>query len=428
MIKKMNKCLILTLFSAQRAHGFNFLHTTSSMKSIHHHKHFIETTGFISHKTHTALNAPNTRLYQSLVEEKTSVISDADNIYMRKAIEAASNGLGNTFPNPAVGCVLVSGDDEIIGVGFHPKAGYPHAEVFALFEACGYVDSGVDAAKSVVKFTKNSINERDEVMETVDDLLQTYSSENGAQTLFENRLTEKDVTAYVTLEPCCHFGKTPPCAYTFVQAGVKRVVVGFRDPNPKVDGGGFKVLEDSGIPVDLMIANERKASSKAEAKNAQDCANIVSSFVKRIAPRTESEGADILDYDSYMNGAKRSILRSAAGRRKNDNSMVEFAWPSSGAFVDAKDANVDLEEAVANMNIDHSWMEAVDNALWSHELILLRLTNAVQKKKGAKILGERIAKELNAHVAQVVGHTALLYRPARPPLLSLEPVEEDIES
>ena len=59
----------------------------------------------------------------------------------------------------------------------------------------------------------------------------------------------------------------------------------------------------------------------------------------------------------------------------------------------AKDANVDLEEAVANMNIDHSWMEAVDNALWSHELILLRLTNAVQKKKGAKILGERIAKD-----------------------------------
>ena len=132
MIKKMNKCLILTLFSAQRAYGFNSLHTTSSMKSIHHHKHFIE-TGFIYRKTHTALNAPTTRLYQSLVEEKSSVISDADNIYMRKAIEAASNGLGNTFPNPAVGCVLVSGDDDIIGVGFHPKAGYPHAEVCLLY-------------------------------------------------------------------------------------------------------------------------------------------------------------------------------------------------------------------------------------------------------------------------------------------------------
>mmetsp|Transcript_17459 Transcript_17459/g.25460 ORF Transcript_17459/g.25460 Transcript_17459/m.25460 type:complete len:118 (-) Transcript_17459:407-760(-) len=71
----------------------------------------------------------------------TRTISPDDNRYMKQAIDAASRGVGNTFPNPAVGCVLVSknkdqGEDEVLGVGFHPKAGYPHAEVFALFEAC----------------------------------------------------------------------------------------------------------------------------------------------------------------------------------------------------------------------------------------------------------------------------------------------------
>ena len=85
---------------------------------------------------------------------------------MNLALEAAQKGVGNTYPNPAVGCVLVNNqrstdtndddcDDEIIGIGFHPKAGYPHAEIFALFEACGYVSSGVEAAKTVVENTSH---------------------------------------------------------------------------------------------------------------------------------------------------------------------------------------------------------------------------------------------------------------------------------
>jgi diaminohydroxyphosphoribosylaminopyrimidine deaminase/5-amino-6-(5-phosphoribosylamino)uracil reductase len=337
---------------------------------------------------------------------------------MKKAIEAASIGVGNTYPNPAVGCVLVS-SDEVIGVGAHPKAGYPHAEVFALFEACGYVESGVEAATTVVNSTKKANSDDTPDISKVDELMAVYSSTDGAKELFKGKLSDKDVTAYVTLEPCCHYGKTPPCAFSLVQAGVKRVVVGFRDPNPRVDGGGVTLLQNEGIHVDLMLKDESEAESKEEAENAKACSDIVSAFVKRISPRTEEDGMALVDYDESMNGAKRRQLRSIAGRKKKDGSMMEFYWPAYSDSVDASDDSIDLEEAIGELSFDHRWMETIDGALWEHEIILLRLTNAVQKKKGAKILGERIAEELNAHVAQVVGHTALLYRPGRPPVLDL---------
>ena len=336
-------------------------------------------------------------------------ITSTDNSFMSKAIQAASFGVGNTYPNPAVGCVLVSSNQEVIGVGFHPKAGYPHAEIFALFEACGYVESGVDAAKAIVQHTKSGGQidaDLSEDVATVNELFETYSSEGGAAKLFKGKLVDKDVTAYVTLEPCCHYGKTPPCALAFIQAGVSRVVVGFRDPNPKVDGGGVTVLENEGITVDVITKNKA-------------CANIISAFVKRISPQTQENGIDPADYNVSMSGAKRMILRKLAGWKKMEGSMVEFTWPNSSSTVDAKDKTVDMEEVIGGLELPHAWMEAIDGALWDHEIILLRLSNAIQKKKGAKILGERIAEELNAHVAQVVGHTVLLYRPGKPPVLDL---------
>ena len=80
---------------------------------------------------------------------------------MNMAIEHAKNGLGRTFPNPAVGCVLVRQDThEIVGAGFHPQAGFPHAEVFALLEAGGHVDSGVAAAMSIVVDDSNTHGRR----------------------------------------------------------------------------------------------------------------------------------------------------------------------------------------------------------------------------------------------------------------------------
>lgn len=124
-----------------------------------------------------------------------------DEWYMQRAIELAQQGQYSTKPNPNVGCVIVK-NNQIIGEGFHPQAGQPHAEVFALRQA------GEDA--------------------------------EGA-------------TAYVTLEPCAHYGRTPPCANALVAAKVSRVVMASLDPNPLVAGKGQAILEHAGISTTVGI-------------------------------------------------------------------------------------------------------------------------------------------------------------------------------
>ena len=118
-----------------------------------------------------------------------------DHHHMVRALELARRGLYSTPPNPAVGCVLVRWG-QVVGEGYHLRAGEPHAEIVALQEA------GIAARGS---------------------------------------------TAYVTLEPCSHHGRTPPCADALIAAGVRRVVVAMRDPNPRVDGSGLARLEAAGI-------------------------------------------------------------------------------------------------------------------------------------------------------------------------------------
>ena len=120
-----------------------------------------------------------------------------DERFMRTAIGLARRGHGNVFPNPSVGCVIVR-DNRIVGRGWTQPGGRPHAETEALARA------GTQAA--------------------------------GA-------------TAYVTLEPCAHHGRTPPCAEALIAAGVARVVIGARDPDPRVNGGGIDLLEKAGIAV-----------------------------------------------------------------------------------------------------------------------------------------------------------------------------------
>ncbi len=123
-----------------------------------------------------------------------------DDAWMARALELAARGLFTTTPNPRVGCVLVR-EGRVLGEGFHAVAGGPHAEAAALAAAAA---AGNDPA--------------------------------GA-------------TAYVTLEPCSHFGRTPPCADALVAAGVTRVVAAMEDPNPKVAGSGFARLRAAGISV-----------------------------------------------------------------------------------------------------------------------------------------------------------------------------------
>jgi diaminohydroxyphosphoribosylaminopyrimidine deaminase/5-amino-6-(5-phosphoribosylamino)uracil reductase len=123
--------------------------------------------------------------------------SAVDLAMMARALQLAERGTYTTKPNPMVGCVIARGDT-VVGEGWHVRAGEPHAEVFALREA-GELARGA--------------------------------------------------TAYVTLEPCAHFGRTPPCADALVQAGITRVVAALRDPFNAVDGRGFTKLEAAGIEV-----------------------------------------------------------------------------------------------------------------------------------------------------------------------------------
>ncbi|PHM71914.1 bifunctional diaminohydroxyphosphoribosylaminopyrimidine deaminase/5-amino-6-(5-phosphoribosylamino)uracil reductase RibD [Xenorhabdus sp. KJ12.1] len=128
-----------------------------------------------------------------------------DETYMSRALELAYQGRFTTSPNPNVGCVIVK-DDQIVGEGFHLRAGEPHAEVHALRMA------GEKA---------------------------------------------KGATAYVTLEPCSHHGKTPPCSDALIAAGISRVVVAMQDPNPQVAGRGLYKLQQAGIAVEHGLMMEQ---------------------------------------------------------------------------------------------------------------------------------------------------------------------------
>jgi len=394
----------------------------------------------------------------------SSKLMEDDVEYLQQAVECAKLGYGRTFPNPAVGCVLVatttttttSSENEnesatlsssasssaavVIGKGFHPKAGYPHAEIFALLEASGHVDDGVRAALSVLVDGEDATDGGDgdsALRRRVRDLTDLYASTNGARSLFEGSLSRRygtgttKVTAYVTLEPCCHYGKTPPCATSLALAEVSRVVVGFRDPNPRVDGGGVSVLRQAGIVVDM--ANDGDGSDdddrdeelrRRQAEVHWNCSDLVVDFCKRITPREE----DTETY-GYVTGAMRSALRGLANRYKQQGKLAQVSWggqsPSAGAGDGDDDDDNNIEEAVDSIQLVPEWMEHVDGLLWRHELVLLRLSKAVDKKKHAKRLGQRIARELQAHVAQTVGHTVLLYRPGVPPVLDLQQLVED---
>src|SRR6185295_4797050 len=133
--------------------------------------------------------------------------------YLEEALDLAAQGLGRVSPNPAVGAVIVH-DDIVVGRGFHTWAGVKHAEVLALEEA------GEKA---------------------------------------------RGATLYVTLEPCSHQGRTPPCVETIIAAGIRKVVAAMEDPNPLVRGGGFAQLRRAGVEVEMDAQGGHRASQINEA-------------------------------------------------------------------------------------------------------------------------------------------------------------------
>ena len=181
------------------------------------------------------------------------MFTEHDSRWMAQALRLAEQGLYGTSPNPRVGCVLVAGED-IVGSGWHQRAGEPHAEVHALREAGG---------------------------------------------------AARGATAYVTLEPCSHHGRTPPCAEALIEAGVARVVVAVQDPNPQVAGEGIEKLRAAGIVVEsgLMEAEARELNAGFFARMTRGTPWLRSKIAMSLDGRT-----------ALANGVSQWITGEAARR------------------------------------------------------------------------------------------------------------------
>lgn len=183
-----------------------------------------------------------------------------DNRYMRRALALARRGWGQTSPNPMVGAVVVR-DGVIVGQGYHVRYGLDHAETVALREA-------------------------------------------GERAL--------GATVYVTLEPCTHFGQTPPCVDSLIVAGVKRVVVAVRDPNP-VAGGGIEKLRAAGIEVDIGV--ESDATSELVAPFLHSFRSARPWVTLKLAVSLDAALADATGRSKWITGpvARRAAHRLRAG-------------------------------------------------------------------------------------------------------------------
>ncbi len=211
--------------------------------------------------------------------------------YMQHAIRLAQKGLYTTDPNPAVGCVIVK-HDKIIGEGWHRRAGEAHAEVNALNQAGGQA---------------------------------------------------KGATVFVTLEPCSHTGRTPPCANALIDAGVGKVIVAMRDPNPLVAGEGLKKLEDAGIAVESGLLE----SAAAELNPG---------FIKRMEagrPFVRVKLAMSLDGRTAMASGESQWISSEASRNDVQRLRAESSAILTGiTTVLADDPSMNVRISAAELKVD----------------------------------------------------------------------------
>jgi diaminohydroxyphosphoribosylaminopyrimidine deaminase/5-amino-6-(5-phosphoribosylamino)uracil reductase len=214
-----------------------------------------------------------------------------DHAFMAAALRLAERGVYSTHPNPNVGCVIVK-DGTVVGEGWHRRAGGPHAEVFALKQAG-------DRAR-------------------------------GA-------------TAYLTLEPCSHHGRTPPCAEALVEAAVSRVVVAMQDPNPLVAGKGLQRLRDAGVEVELGLLEAQAASLNA---------GFVSRM-QRARPWVRLKLAASLDGRTAMASGESRWISGAAARRD-----VQYLRARSSAIVTGIDT-VLADDPSLNVRLDPHDLQGV---------------------------------------------------------------------
>lgn len=275
------------------------------------------------------------------MSELDQSVIQQDQVWMQRAIALAQQGQYSTRPNPNVGCVIVQ-NGQLVGEGFHPQAGQPHAEVFALRQA--------------------------------------GESARGA-------------TAYVTLEPCAHYGRTPPCAKGLVEAGIQKVIVACSDPNPLVAGKGVEILRQAGIKVEVGIC-------EAQAKQL----NL--GFLKAMAtgmPYVRLKIASSLDGRTAMASGESKWITGVEARQD-----VQHWRAISGAVITG------IETVLAD-----------DCQLNVRQLMDANVEHIVQPKR--VILDRQGRLPLDAQILQVPD-TVMVMGPFRTELARLGVIQLDIQS
>lgn len=228
--------------------------------------------------------------------------SATDHLHMAHALRLARGGLYTTHPNPRVGCVIVR-DGQVVGEGWHERAGQPHAEINALSVA-GDLARGADV--------------------------------------------------YVTLEPCSHFGRTPPCADALVKAGVARVIAAMQDPNPEVAGRGLERLRQAGIKTSVGLL-----ATEAQALNP----GFISSMTRK-RPFVRIKMAMSLDGRTAMASGESVWITGAAARRD-----VQFWRAQAGALLTGIDT-VLMDKPALNVRLSAEQL-AINPPLRQPERIIL---------------------------------------------------------
>lgn len=260
----------------------------------------------------------------------SAVFNEADHRYMARALKLAQKGLYTTDPNPRVGCVIVR-NDQVVGEGFHLRAGEPHAEIHAL----------------------NAAGEH-----------------------------AKGATAYVTLEPCSHTGRTGPCAVALLEARVARVVIAMQDPNPQVSGRGIRLLEEAGIEVAVGLLE-----SEARALNPGFIARMT-----RQRPFVRLKMAMSLDGRTAMGSGESQWITGPEAR-----AQVQRLRARSSAIL----------SGVESIIMDDSRL-----TLRADQLQLANAAEAVQRQPLRVILDTRLRLPLAAACLSEPGRTLVITTPA----------------
>lgn len=232
------------------------------------------------------------------------MIGAADHQFMAQALRLAEHGLYTTDPNPRVGCVLVK-NNQVIAEGWHQRAGGPHAEIVALNVLHGQA---------------------------------------------------KDVAAYISLEPCCHHGRTPPCSQALIEAKIKRVVVAMLDPNPLVAGKGLQQLEAAGIHTESGLMRQQ-----AEDLNP--------GFIRRMRdnrPHVRCKIAMSLDGRTAMANGESQWITGAAARADVHRLRARSSAILTGintVIADNPSLNVRLESSDASTEVQQPVRVIVDSQL-----------------------------------------------------------------